>query len=148
MAAVTTNREAADVLFNVATILELSQDNPYRIRAYRRAARLLLRSPEDARVKLTDKRELDLPGLGIRLRRKLGVDAVLDGHRTQLLEPDALGVGERLVREVSQRRSTPQCEGTGQRLPGRLRLLRGEEAAALLGLHLEAAGVDLVGCDL
>ena len=72
MAAISTNREAADVLFNVATILELSQDNPYRIRAYRRAARLLLRSPEDARVKLTDKRELDLPGLGIRLRRKLG----------------------------------------------------------------------------
>jgi DNA polymerase (family 10) len=72
MAAITTNREAADVLFNVATILELSQDNPYRIRAYRRAARLLLRSPEDARVKLTEKRELDLPGLGIRLRRKLG----------------------------------------------------------------------------
>src|SRR4051794_32468910 len=72
MAAITTNREAADVLFNVATILELSQDNPYRIRAYRRAARLLLRSPGDARVKLTDKRELDLPGLGIRLRRKLG----------------------------------------------------------------------------
>jgi DNA polymerase (family X) len=72
MAAISTNREAADVLFNVATILELSQDNPYRIRAYRRAARLLLRSPEDARVKLTDKYELDLPGLGIRLRRKLG----------------------------------------------------------------------------
>jgi DNA polymerase (family 10) len=72
MAAITTNREAADVLFNVATILEMSQDNPYRIRAYRRAARLLLRSPQDARVKLTDKRELDLPGLGIRLRKKLG----------------------------------------------------------------------------
>lgn len=72
MAAHMTNREAADVLFNVATILELSQDNPYRIRAYRRAARLLLRSQEDARVKLTDKGELDLPGLGIRLRRKLG----------------------------------------------------------------------------
>ena len=54
MAVTATNRDAADVLFNVATILELSQDNPYRIRAYRRAARLLLRSPEDARVKLTD----------------------------------------------------------------------------------------------
>lgn len=72
MAAVQTNREAADVLFNVATILELAQDNPYRIRAYRRAARLLLRSPEDAKVKLTPKHELDLPGLGVRLRRKLG----------------------------------------------------------------------------
>ena len=72
MAAVTTNREAADVLFNVATILELSQDNPYRIRAYRRAARLQLRSRDDAKVRLTDKKELDLPGLGPRLRRKLG----------------------------------------------------------------------------
>lgn len=72
MAAVTTNRDAADVLFNVATILELAEDNPYRVRAYRRAARLLLRSREDARVKLTDTHELDLPGLGPRLRRKLG----------------------------------------------------------------------------
>lgn len=79
MALITTNKDAADVLFNVATILELSQDNPYRIRAYRRAARLLLRSPEDARVKLTDKRELDLPGLGIRLRRKLG-ELLSTGH--------------------------------------------------------------------
>ena len=79
MAAITTNKDAADVLFNVATILELSQDNPYRIRAYRRAARLLLRYPQDARVRLTDKRELDLPGLGIRLRRKLG--ELLTTHR-------------------------------------------------------------------
>jgi DNA polymerase (family 10) len=79
MAAYTTNKEAADVLFNVATILELSQDNPYRIRAYRRAARLLLRYPQDARVRLTEKRELDLPGLGVRLRRKLG--ELLTTHR-------------------------------------------------------------------
>lgn len=67
-----TNKDAADVLFNVATILELAEDNPYRIRAYRRAARQLLRSPENARVRLTKERELDLPGLGPRLRRKLG----------------------------------------------------------------------------
>lgn len=104
MAAITTNREAADVLFNVATILELSQDNPYRIRAYRRAARLLLRSPEDARVKLTEKRELDLPGLGIRLRRKLGellstgrmgfyveLCAVMPDEVTQLMQIPTVG---------------------------------------------------------
>ncbi|CAA9555324.1 MAG: conserved hypothetical protein [uncultured Thermomicrobiales bacterium] len=72
MAAPVTNRDAADLLFNVATILELAEDNPYRVRAYRRAARLLLRSREDARIKLTDGKELDLPGLGPRLRRKLG----------------------------------------------------------------------------
>lgn len=72
MITIATNKEAADALFNVATILEMADDNPYRVRAYRRAARLLLRSREDARVRLTDQKELDLPGLGIRLRRKLG----------------------------------------------------------------------------
>src|SRR3712207_8834304 len=34
-----TNREIAHVLFNIATLLELAEGNPYRIRAYRRAAR-------------------------------------------------------------------------------------------------------------
>jgi len=67
-----TNKDAAEVLFNVATILELAEDNPYRVRAYRRAARLLLRNPDDAGLHLNDKHELDLPGLGPRLRKKLG----------------------------------------------------------------------------
>ena len=66
------NRDAAAILFNVATILELAEDNPYRVRAYRRAARLLLRNQEDLAVKLTPTKELDLPGLGPRLRKKLG----------------------------------------------------------------------------
>jgi DNA polymerase (family X) len=72
---VVTNKDAADILFNVATILELAEDNPYRVRAYRRAAGLLLRQREDAKVKLVDGKagkELDLSGLGLRLRRKLG----------------------------------------------------------------------------
>lgn len=75
MSTVITNRDAAGVLFNVATILELAEDNPYRIRAYRRAARLLLGRPVEARVALVDGKqgkELDLPGPGLRLRRKLG----------------------------------------------------------------------------
>jgi DNA polymerase (family 10) len=67
-----TNKDAADILFNVATILELAEDNPYRIRAYRRAARLLLGTQQEAKLRLTEKKELDLPGLGPRLRRKLG----------------------------------------------------------------------------
>ena len=73
--AIVTNKDAANMLFNIATILELAEDNPYRVRAYRRAAGLLLGSPEDVRVKLVtghDGKELDLPGLGPRLRRKLG----------------------------------------------------------------------------
>jgi DNA polymerase (family 10) len=70
-----TNKDAAALLFNVATILELADDNPYRIRAYRRAARLLLARPQTDAVNLVDGKhgkELDLPGLGQRLRRKLG----------------------------------------------------------------------------
>jgi DNA polymerase (family X) len=74
-----TNRDAAEVLFNVATILELAEDNPYRVRAYRRAARLLLRNSDSPSVHLNEKRELDLPGLGPRLRRKLG-ELVSTGH--------------------------------------------------------------------
>ena len=50
---IVTNKDAADILFNVATILELAEDSPYRVRAYRRAARLLHGHPDDARVKLT-----------------------------------------------------------------------------------------------
>lgn len=67
-----TNRTAAELLFDVATILELSEDNPYRVRAYRRAARLLLRQQDQASVHLDQNGELVLPGLGPRLRRKLG----------------------------------------------------------------------------
>jgi DNA polymerase (family 10) len=73
--ALVTNKDAAAILFNVATILNLAEDNPYRIRAYRRAARLLLARPADAAAPLVDGKqgkELDLIGLGPSLRRKLG----------------------------------------------------------------------------
>lgn len=83
--ATVTNKEAAEVLFNVATILELAEDNPYRVRAYRRAARLLLGSREDARVRLNENKELDLPGLGPRLRRKLG-ELLSTGHMRFYIE--------------------------------------------------------------
>lgn len=63
MSETTSNRAAADVLFNVATILELSEGSPYRIRAYRRAARLLMRGdPITAE---------QLQGLGPKLRDRL-----------------------------------------------------------------------------
>ncbi len=71
-------REAADVLFSIATILDATDGNPYRVRAYRRVARLILREREDLSTRLvmgldrTPGPELNLPGLGPRLRRKLG----------------------------------------------------------------------------
>jgi DNA polymerase (family 10) len=66
------NRERALRVFSVASFLEASGANPYRVRAYRRAAVRLLFLREDASAYLDERGELDLPGLGQRLRRKLG----------------------------------------------------------------------------
>ncbi|HET7771923.1 MAG TPA: helix-hairpin-helix domain-containing protein [Chloroflexota bacterium] len=66
------NREAARALFGVASLLESQGANPYRVRAYRRAAVNLLRLPEHATSLTDDAGQLDVPWLGDRLRRKVG----------------------------------------------------------------------------
>ena len=66
------NRERALQVFAAASYLQARGANPYRVRAYQRAALRLLRMSEDAAVYLDEQGELDLPGLGQRLRRKLG----------------------------------------------------------------------------
>lgn len=66
------NRERALQVFAAASYLQARGANPYRVRAYQRAALRLLRMSEDASVHLDEQGELDLPGLGQRLRRKLG----------------------------------------------------------------------------
>ncbi|MFN0074582.1 MAG: helix-hairpin-helix domain-containing protein [Chloroflexota bacterium] len=53
--------------------------NPYRVRAYRRAALGLLYLPNRADQYTTENGELYLPWLGPRLRRKLG-ELVTHGH--------------------------------------------------------------------
>lgn len=65
------NRQIAGILFNIATILDMAQDNIYRVRAYRRAARRILALPEEASVIVARGDELPLPGVGVRIRRKL-----------------------------------------------------------------------------
>ncbi|HEX2032942.1 MAG TPA: helix-hairpin-helix domain-containing protein [Chloroflexota bacterium] len=66
------NREAAQAIFSVASLLESQGANPYRVRAYRRAALGMLLLPVEARRLLNAEGELELPWLGERLRRKLG----------------------------------------------------------------------------
>jgi DNA polymerase (family 10) len=66
------NRNRAKYIFAVASILEALGANPYRVRAYRRAAVGLQRLPEDAAAYLDASGELALPWLGPRLRKKLG----------------------------------------------------------------------------
>jgi DNA polymerase (family 10) len=66
-----TNREIAAVLFNISTILVSQHGNPYRIRAYRRAARGLLRLREPVAARIAAGRPLGIPRLGKSLTAKI-----------------------------------------------------------------------------
>ncbi len=66
-----TNRQVAEVLANIAEILEFQNANPYRIQAYRNAARGVLALEEPASAILARGAALPVPGLGQRLRKRI-----------------------------------------------------------------------------
>ena len=76
-----TNQQVAEVLFNIATLLEMQQANPYRIQAYRNGARGMLTLPEPAIDIIRRSEELRFDGLGVRLRRKI-TELLATGHMT------------------------------------------------------------------
>ncbi len=75
------NAQVAEVLFNIATLLEMQQANPYRVAAYRNAARGMLTLGEPAVDILARGAVLAFPGLGERLRKKIG-ELITTGHMT------------------------------------------------------------------
>lgn len=106
-----TNREIAHVLFNIATLLELAEGNPYRIRAYRRAARGMLRLNVEAKDLLAAGQELPLPGLGKRLRAKIG----------QLVQGGRMAFYEELIAEQHPAiQALMAVPGVGPKTAGRL----------------------------
>ncbi len=74
-----TNREIAAVLFNISAILRDQHANPYRVRAYRRAARALLRIRQPLRERVGRGLPLGIPRLGKSLTAKITALA-RDGH--------------------------------------------------------------------
>lgn len=70
-APVVTNRQIAEVLSSIASFLETQNSNPYRIQAYRNAARGVLDLNEQAAEILARGEELAVPGLGRRLRARI-----------------------------------------------------------------------------
>jgi DNA polymerase/3'-5' exonuclease PolX len=76
-----TNPRIAEVLFNIATLLEMQLANPYRIAAYRNAARGILALPEPVAEIVARGARLQVPGLGERLRRKV-IELVSTGRMT------------------------------------------------------------------
>lgn len=75
------NQRIAEILFNIATLLEMQQANPYRIAAYRSAARGLIGLQEPATSVIARGAPLSVPGLGERLRRKI-TELVVTGRMT------------------------------------------------------------------
>ncbi len=71
-----TNREIAAVLFNISSILKAQNGNPYRIRAYRRAARNLLRMRQQVADRLAAGKPLGVPLLGKSLTAKISILAL------------------------------------------------------------------------
>jgi DNA polymerase (family 10) len=153
------NQDAAKVIFGVASLLDAQGANPYRVRAYRRAARALMLLRESADQYANREGELDLPWLGPRLRRKLGelvttgrmqfqVDLIaeLPPAMRELMSVPGIGpkTAQRLIRELelahvddvaraAQTHQLSQVKGIG---PVRERQL-GRAAESML--HAEAA---------
>ena len=83
--------------------------------------------------------------LGPGAEGQVGLDPLLQADQPQLLQPGDLGLGERLVAEVGQRRPPPQGQRLGQQV-GRLGGGAVGQGLAPLGEEaLEPADIDLVG---
>ena len=79
--AVITNRQIAEVLSGIADLLEFHRSNPYRIQAYRNAARGVLELTEPAASFIARGEALPVPGLGQRLRSRI-IELVQTGTMT------------------------------------------------------------------
>lgn len=75
------NQKVAEVLFNIATILEMQQANPYRIAAYRNAARGILALGEPVAPYFARGEKPPVAGLGERLTKKI-TELVTTGRMT------------------------------------------------------------------
>lgn len=110
-----TNEEIARILFRIASLFEITEDNPYRVRAYRRAALGVLLMKREVADFIVAGEDLPLPGVGDRIRARLyelvntGQMGVYEAFLEELGEPLASllmldGVGPktaiRLVREL------------------------------------------------
>ncbi|MCH2614776.1 MAG: helix-hairpin-helix domain-containing protein, partial [Opitutales bacterium] len=76
-----TKREISDILKEIATLLELKGENPFKIRAYTNGARALESLDEDLDVLIGETRLSKVPGLG-----KALVEKIKTLHETGSLE--------------------------------------------------------------
>jgi hypothetical protein len=100
--------------------------------------------PLAQRVRPQERLELD-DHLPVPAERQVGIDPALQRRQPQLLEPRDLVLGERLVGEVDQWRSTPELQPLPQPRRGVIGAAVGERALALRQRPLEPGDVHAVG---
>lgn len=151
--------ELADLFDRIADLLELkSGENPFRIRAYRRAALNLRSVPGDLEEKVRAGSLEKIPGVGADLAQK--IEEFISTGRLEYLErlkkqvPESLvtlvgipGVGPKTARLIHDRLKVRSIEDLERVLKeGKLRLLPGlrekKEQNILRGIRLVKAGRD------
>ncbi|MEP9396966.1 DNA polymerase/3'-5' exonuclease PolX [Mesorhizobium sp. KR2-14] len=146
------NADIARLFDHLADLLEIEGANPFRIRAYRRAAQTIEDLPESIAKMATEGRDLsELPGIGEDLAGKIA-EIVTTGHLKVLEEietrtPDELamlatlpGLGPKRVKALHAVLGIKSMDDLARAAAaGRIRDLRGFSEAAELKL-LEAIG--------
>jgi len=93
------NKEIAKVFADIADLLELKQENPFKIRAYQKVVRSIEHLPVEVEQLVAEDKLKEIPGVGEAITRKI----------TELVTTGKLGYYERLKAEFPER--TPSAQG-------------------------------------
>ncbi len=96
------NTDVAIIFNQIADVLEINGENPFRIRAYRNAARMLNTLATSVRKMVEEKQDLkSLPGIGVDLAGKI-VEIVTTGKgvEVEINEDGALGLPRSILERL------------------------------------------------
>lgn len=85
-----TNREVAKILESIADILQIQNDNPFKVKAYRKAAEAVYHLQEDLRTIYRNGRLREIPGVGKTVQTGI----------IEMLEKGSMSYYDRLLEEV------------------------------------------------
>ena len=89
------NSEIAEIFQDIAVLLELKGENPFKIRAYQKVARSIKQLTVEVEQLVTEGRLKEVPGVGEAITKKI----------TELVNAGRLDYYEKLKAEFPQRKS-------------------------------------------